>query len=83
MKKFALLAVILMGIVFSLGATQEQSLVMSVLTALKFEFVPPPDGRIGGPMEFKITKKTIKFLDDLRARGKVLVIENDGSLRIK
>lgn len=83
MKKFALLVVALVVILFSLGATQEQSLIMPVLVKLKFEFVPPLDGRVGGPMEFKVTKETLEYLKALRAKGKVIILDNDGSVRIQ
>lgn len=83
MKKFALLAVVVVAVVCSLGATLQQATISPVLTTLKFEHVPPPDKKVGGPMEFKVTKETLDYLRELREGQKTIVIESDGKVGIK
>ncbi|MBU4273392.1 MAG: hypothetical protein KKE86_09810 [Planctomycetes bacterium] len=83
MKKFALFAVVLIAVVCSLGATRKQATISPVLTSLKFEYAPPPDKRVGGPMEFKVTKETIDYLKELKEGGKTIVIDGDGNVEIK
>ena len=83
MKKFALLAVVVVAVVCSLGATLQQATISPVLTTLKFEHVPPPDKKGGGPMEFKVTKETLDYLRELREGQKTIVIESDGKVGIK
>lgn len=60
------------------AATQAQATVSGVLDELKFEFVPPKDGTVGGPQEYVVTKETIPFL-----RRKTFWLKGDGSITFK
>src|ERR1051325_797350 len=60
--------------------TRDQALVGGVLNELKLELVP--SDVIGGPQKYKVTKKTIKHLQELLNEGKLIVLEGDGSIKV-
>ena len=81
---FAALVVAMIG--FSLGAmfiTQNAGLVSAALMQLKFEELPGNPKLIGAPPQLKVTKETIDFLTKIQKDGKIVEVENDGSLKIK
>ncbi len=80
----AIVAVSTLGI--TLGAmfiTQNAGLVSAALQQLKFEELPGNPKLIGAPPQLKVTKETIDFLVKLQKDGKLVEVENDGSLKIK
>ena len=80
MKRIACLVVACAAITL-MGLTEKQATVAPALETLKLEKVP--SDVIGGPMSYKVTKKTIEHLEHLMKEGKVLVLENDGALKVK
>ncbi len=83
MKRFVLLGIVLLAVVCALGATEQQATISPVMEALKFEYVAPPDGKVGGPMEYKVTKDTLKYLTQLKKNKKTIVITSKGEVEIK
>jgi hypothetical protein len=81
---WSVLAVIAIGL--SLGAmfiTEHAGLVSAALTQLKLEALPGNPKLIGAPPQLKVTKATIEYLQKLETDGKIVEVENDGSLKIK
>ena len=77
---------LVIAIGLSLGAmfiTEHAGLVSAALTQLKFEAQPGNPKLIGAPPQLKVTKATIEYLQKLQADGKIVEVENDGSLKIK
>jgi hypothetical protein len=64
-----------------LAITQDQARVIPVLKTLKLEAIPSK--LIGGPQKYKVTKETIELLQDALDEGKVIVLQNDGSIAIE
>jgi hypothetical protein len=62
--------------------TQDEALVSSSLTALKFESLPGKPGVVGSPPKYKVTKQTIEHLEKLLKEGKIIEVQNNGSLKI-
>jgi len=58
------------------GATEDQALIGAALEDLKFKFVQPADGRVGGPQQYQVTAATLKFL----TKGKRFWVKADGSV---
>jgi hypothetical protein len=87
MKKFACgLFVITAMLGATLGAmfiTQHAGLVSAALTTLKFEPLPGNPQLVGAPPQLKVTKATIDYLQKLQTQGKIIEVQNDGSLKIK
>jgi hypothetical protein len=63
--------------------TENAGLVSAALTELKFEAQPGNPKLIGAPPQLKVTKGTIEYLMKLQKEGKIVEVENDGSLKIK
>jgi hypothetical protein len=63
-----------------IGASEKQDRVMPALEALKLEKVPE---LFGEDIHYKVTKKTIDYLEKLRKEEKELVLDRDGSIREK
>jgi hypothetical protein len=63
--------------------TQNAGLVSAALQQLKFEELPGNPKLIGAPPQLKVTKETIDFLIKIQKDGKLVEVENDGSLKIK
>jgi hypothetical protein len=89
MKKLArvvLACAVVLVVGFALGAmfiTQYAGLVSAALTELKFEAQPGNPKLVGAPPQLKVTKATIEYLHKLQNDGKIVEVENDGSLKIK
>jgi hypothetical protein len=62
---------------------QNAGLVSAALQQLKFEELPGNPKLIGAPPQLKVTKETIDFLVKIQKDGKLVEVENDGSLKIK
>jgi hypothetical protein len=78
--------VVILTIGFSLGSmfiTEHAGLVSAALVELKFEAQPGNPKMIGAPPQLKVTKTTIDYLMKLQKDGKIVEVENDGSLKIK
>ena len=61
--------------------TENQGMVCPAIEKLKLEVVKSKV--IGGPQRYKVTKATIDYLQKLMKEGKVIVVNNDGSLTIE
>ncbi len=62
------------------AATKVQAAVGGILEEeLKLELVPPADGRVGGPMTYKVTDKTIKQLQEMKEPIKVKNVDEDSA----
>ena len=86
LRRLSLEMVVILAIGFSLGAmfiTEHAGLVSAALTELKFEAQPGNPKLIGAPPQLKATKATIDYLQKLQRDGKIVEVENDGSLKIK
>lgn len=75
----AMLAIFSVGTVFAI--TQDQARVIPVLKTLKLELIPSKV--IGGPQKYKVTKETMELLQEALDEGKVVVLQNDGSITIE
>ena len=78
--------VVMVTLALSLGAmfiTEHAGLVSAALTQLKLEAQPGNPKLIGAPPQLKVTKATIEYLQKLATDGKIVEVENDGSLKIK
>jgi hypothetical protein len=62
--------------------SQNAALLSAALTELKLESVPGPPGLVGAPPKFKVTKKTIEYLEKLQKDGTIVEVQNNGSLKI-
>jgi hypothetical protein len=85
MKTFLCIAAACGAIAFTGAAaliSQDQSLVSTVLTDLKFEPVAGKAGLVGAPPKFKVTKKTLAHLETLLKDNKSIEIQPDGKLKI-
>lgn len=80
MKKYASLLVIVAAIAV-LGASERQELITPALETLKFERALGAE--LEGEVHFKVTKKTIDYLERLRKDGTVLIVDRDGKIREK
>ncbi len=80
MKKFSCLLVACVAILL-MGITEKQATVAPALESLKLERLPSEV--IGGPISYRVTKKTVEHLERLLKDDKVLVLGNDGSLKEK
>jgi len=70
----------------SMGAmfiTENAGLTSAALKDLKFEAIPGNPKLVGAPPQFKVTKETIEHLQKMQKDGKVIEVQNDGSLKIK
>ncbi len=56
---------------------------VAALQQLKFEELPGNPKLIGRRPQLKVTKETIDFLVKVQKDGKLVEVENDGSLKIK
>jgi hypothetical protein len=89
MKKSAVIVMatlVMVTIGVSLGAmfiTEHAGLVSGALQELKFEVQPGNPKLIGAPPQLKVTKATIEYLLKLQNGGKIVEVQNDGSLKIK
>lgn len=84
MKKTTALAAfvgISLAVGTALAITENQAIVMPVLQSLKFE--PIPSKVLGGPQKFKITKATIEHLQKALDDGSVIIVQNNGSIKIE
>ena len=52
------------------------------VTTLKFESLPPPQGLVGAPPKFKVTKATILHLEKLLKEDKVIEVQGNGALKV-
>lgn len=59
-------------------ATRDQALVSGAISELKLELIEENPQILGGPMKYRVTKETLKFLTD-----KTVTVEPDGSLKIQ
>lgn len=80
MKKIACLLVACVAIV-AVAATERQDRVMPVFDALKMERALGAE--LEGEVHFKVTKRTIEYLDRLRKEDRVLVVDRDGNIHEK
>jgi hypothetical protein len=86
MKKFAWIFLVLVALGTSFGAmfiTENAGLLSAALKELKFEALPGNPKMVGAPPQFKVTNDTLDFLKKLEKDGKVVEIENDGSVKVK
>ncbi|MCE9607617.1 MAG: hypothetical protein K8U03_22245 [Planctomycetia bacterium] len=60
------------------AATKEQSLIGDALQKLKFKYVQPTNGKVGGDQEYEVTHETIRHL-----RGSRFWLLGDGSISFK
>jgi hypothetical protein len=83
MKRLAsvLIAFTAIGLVGANLITEKQGIVAPALEELKLQLVPSKV--IGGPQRYTVTKATIDHLQKLMKEGKVIVLNNDGSLTIE
>jgi hypothetical protein len=83
MKRIAsvLIAFTAIGLVGANLITEKQGIVAPAMEELKLELVKSKV--IGGPQRYKVTKATIDHLQKLMKEGKVIVLNNDGSLTIE
>jgi hypothetical protein len=83
MKRIAsvLIAFTAIGLVGANLITEKQGIVAPAMEELKLELVQSKV--IGGPQRYKVTKATIDHLQKLMKEGKVIVLNNDGSLTIE
>lgn len=63
--------------------TQNQALVQSVMEALGFKPVPPPDKIVGAPPKFKVTKAALDKLKKAMDEDKTIVIDAEGKITIE
>ena len=80
MKKYACLLVVVAAIAV-LGASERQDVIMPALETLKLERLLGAE--IEGEVHFKVTKKTIDYLERLRKDETVLIVDRDGRIREK
>ena len=86
MKKVAWIFLLLVALGTSVGAmfiTENAGLLSAALKDLKFEALPGNPKMVGAPPQFKVTNDPLDFLKKLEKDGKVIEIENDGSVKIK
>jgi hypothetical protein len=82
MKKI-LSVVVVAGLLAALmGAGPEGEKDKTVLEKLGFELVMPEELMPGAPQQLKITKKTLKKLEELMAQGKGVAVSDGGELEI-
>ena len=83
MKKFVVPA-LLLGLVCAgslYAITKDQATVIPVLETL--QLAPIKSKVIGGPQKFKVTQKTIDLLQKTMDDGHVIILGNDGSIKIE
>ena len=86
MKKFAVMVFVFVIMSTAIGAmyiTQNCAIVTGTLNELKFEQQPNQTKMIGGPQNFKVTKATIDYLQQLQKDNKTIEVENDGAIKVK
>lgn len=84
MKRSFTLAAALVAVAL-LGAnliSQNAALLSAALSELKLESVPGSPGLVGAPPKFKVTKKTIGYLEKLQKDGTIVEVQNNGALKI-
>jgi hypothetical protein len=67
-----------LGLVGASLITEKQGMVCPAIEELKLEAVKSKV--IGGPQRYKVTKATIDYLQKLMKEGKVIIVNNDGSI---
>jgi hypothetical protein len=86
MKKLFIIVFVLAVVGGSVGAmyiTENAGLVSGALRDLKFELQPGSPRLIGAPPQMKVTKATIDYLQQLMKDGKIVEVQNDGSIKVK
>ncbi len=86
MRKLYYLMAVFVAVGISLGAmyiTLNCALTTGNLNELKFEQQPNESKIVGGPQNFKVTKGTIEYLEQLMKDNKTIEVQNDGGIKIK
>ena len=82
MKKLISIAAVCAVLVMAMGASPEGEKDKGVLEKLGFELVVPAKAMPGAPQQLKITKKTLKKLEELMGQGKGVTVSDSGELQI-
>lgn len=82
MRKFLSVLMVVGLLVVSMGAGPEGEKDKTVLEKLGFELVMPAKVMPGAPQQLKITKKTLKKLEELMTQGKGVAVSDGGELEI-
>jgi hypothetical protein len=77
-----LLAAIAIALMGANLISQNAAMMSAALTQLKLEAIPGPPGLVGAPPKFKVTRKTIEYLEKLEKTGAIVQVENNGSVKI-
>lgn len=72
-------AIGLMGAAALNLATEKQGTIGPALESLKFKYVAPSDGTVGGDMEYHVTRETLQYL---RQHDK-FILTGEGDLKPK
>jgi hypothetical protein len=76
---FAAVSIASVSVVWAI--TEDQAKVIPVLETLQLE--PVKSKVIGGPQKFKVTKKTLDLLKKAMDDGHVIILDNDGTIKIE
>ncbi|MBM3955550.1 MAG: hypothetical protein FJ309_13215 [Planctomycetes bacterium] len=82
MKKLMSIAAVCAVLFVAMGAGPEGEKDKGVLEKLGFELVMPAKVMPGAPQQLRITKKTLKKLEELMAQGKGVAVSDGGELEI-
>jgi hypothetical protein len=86
MRKLAAAVLVCVAVGAAVGAmyiTENAGLVSGALQDLKFEQLPGNPKMIGAPPQLKVTKATIEYLQKLQKEGKIVEVQNNGSVVVR